>query len=310
MLKLGFITDIHHCDPQLTSHGIVANGHLREMLADSALRSVDLLIDLGDRTTETDCFAGDHALVLEVADAFRSFRRPQIHLNGNHDLVRLTSDDNAAALGSPLGSHVVDADEFELIVWQLNPRFDELNRALAIGDGDLDWLRETLLASRKPSLILTHFPLDGGSMIANFYFEGPGEILAGYSNSAAARDLISSCGHVVACLSGHTHWNRLTTIDGIHFITLQSLTENFTTYPQPALSYATLEIDSQRRELNWTVYGADRAQFRLPLRPSGLHWRRTPPALRARFERLIASQSTELEATSATDRKALKNFRR
>ena len=234
----------------------------------------------------------------------------QVHLNGNHDLVRLTPQDNASALGSPLGSHVVDADEFALIVWQLNPRFGELNRALAIGDGDLEWLRETLLASRKPILILTHFPLDGGAMTANFYFEGPGEILAGYSNGAAARELISTCGHVVACLSGHTHWNRLTTIDGVHFITLQSLTENYTTYPQPALSYAILEIDSQRSELNWTVYGADRAQYRLPLRPIGLRWRRTPPALRARFERLIANQSAELEATTAADREVLKRFRR
>ena len=310
MLKLGFVTDIHHCDPQLTSHGIVASGHLREILDSPALESVRALIDLGDRATETESFDGDHALLLEVAEVFKTFGKPQLHLNGNHDLVRMTATDNAAALGGPVGSHVMELDGFELIVWQLNPRFVKMGKALEIDAADLSWLRDTLAASREPSLILTHFPLDGGAMTANFYFEGAGQILAGYSNSAAAREIICASDSVVACLSGHTHWNRLTTIDGVHFITLQSMTENATTYPHPALSYATLELDLETSSFNWIVHGADRVQYMLPLRPSGLRWRRIPPAMRERFERLIASPSAYLEPVSATEREVMRDFRR
>ena len=308
MLKLGFITDIHHCDPQLTSHGIAADGHLREILAKLKLESVMALIDLGDRATETDSLVGDHALLLEVAEVFKTFEKPQLHLNGNHDLVRMTPVDNAAMLGGPVGSHVMELDGFELIVWQLNPRFAQMGRALEIAATDLEWLRETLKNSHKPSLILTHFPLDGAAMIANFYFEGAGQLLSGYSNSAAAREIICASDFVVACVSGHTHWNRLTTIDGIHFITLQSMTENATTYPHPALSYATLEISDQ--QFHWTVYGADRVQYQLPLRPTGLHWRRTPPARRARFERLVAAPSAYLEPPPEAELEDIKNFRR
>ena len=43
------------------------------------------LIDLGDRATETDSLVGDHALLLEVAEVFKTFEKPQLHLNGNHD---------------------------------------------------------------------------------------------------------------------------------------------------------------------------------------------------------------------------------
>ena len=308
MLKLGFITDIHHCDPQLTSHGIVACGHLREILKSSELEDVRALIDLGDRATETESLDGDKALLLEVAEVFKTFQKPQLHLNGNHDLVRMTPDENAAALGGPVGSHVMELNGFALIVWQLNPRFVEMGQALEIAITDLEWLIDTLSHINQPSLILTHFPLDGGSMIANFYFEGAGQILAGYGNSAAAREIICASDFVVACLSGHTHWNRLTTIDGIHFITLQSMTENATTYPQPALSFATLELT--QNQFHWTVYGADRAEYRLPLRPTGLHWRRTPPALRTRFERLIATPSATLEPPSEAELEEMKNFRR
>jgi hypothetical protein len=53
----------------------------------------------------------------------------------------------------------------------------------------------------------------------------------------------------------------LTVLDGIAHLTLQSLTETFTTFPEPAVSWALLELDDA---IAWQVFGRDPFQTRLP----------------------------------------------
>jgi 3',5'-cyclic-AMP phosphodiesterase len=70
-------------------------------------------------------------------------------------------------------------------------------------------------------------------------------------------------------LAGHVHWNTLTTIDGTPHLTLQSLTEAFTT-GQASACTAVLEID--RDVLRWTVSGQDPFAAQLPWRTSKARW--------------------------------------
>ena len=51
----------------------------------------------------------------------------------------------------------------------------------------------------------------------------------------------------VVWLAGHVHWNTVTLVDGIPHVTLQSLTETFTTHPEPAAAWGLLELGDIHR---------------------------------------------------------------
>jgi hypothetical protein len=65
------------------------------------------------------------------------------------------------------------------------------------------------------------------------------------------------------------HWNTLTVVDGTPHITLQSLTEAFTTGEASGCT-AVLEIDGEA--LRWTVSGHDPFTMSLPWRNSKPQW--------------------------------------
>jgi 3',5'-cyclic-AMP phosphodiesterase len=64
------------------------------------------------------------------------------------------------------------------------------------------------------------------------------------------------------------HWNTITTIAGIRHITIQSMSERFTTMPEPAAAFAMLDISES--ELDLVVHGEDPFAVRMPFRASGV----------------------------------------
>ena len=74
----------------------------------------------------------------------------------------------------------------------------------------------------------------------------------------------------LVALAGHVHWNTLTMVDGTAHLTLQSLTETFTT-GEPAGSTAVIEIDGD--EFRWTVGGLERISMTLPWPKAKPQWR-------------------------------------
>lgn len=65
------------------------------------------------------------------------------------------------------------------------------------------------------------------------------------------------------------HWNTLTTVDGIPHLTLQSLTESFTTMPEPAAAWGLLELDET---IVWTVFGKDPFSARIEAAETQRRW--------------------------------------
>jgi 3',5'-cyclic-AMP phosphodiesterase len=153
------------------------------------------------------------------------------------------------------------------VFWNSAVRFE--HGGFHVAPDDLGWLEADLAATDLPTLIFSHLPLDNGSMIGNFYFEKAVPTGAHYVEGAAARDVIERSGKVIACLAGHTHWNACNTIDGIHYITIHSLTESFTTHPYPTGAFGILAIDES---LTVEVFGRDPALHRLPIKALGSHW--------------------------------------
>jgi hypothetical protein len=75
---------------------------------------------------------------------------------------------------------------------------------------------------------------------------------------------------VILCVAGHVHWNTLHTVGGIPHITIQSLTESFTTGGEAAEAWATLEFGEG--EIHWQTLGRDPIKLTLQQRSLEAHW--------------------------------------
>lgn len=268
LLRLALIADIHYGADSQTKWGSAALTLLNAALAEIDAYQPDMLIDLGDRISDEDPKT-DARLLREVAERFERVRAPRVHLLGNHDLEYLPLKTSEALLGTPLRHHVVEQDGWQLIFWHADPHYRKGN--LSIAEEDLNWLEATLSGLSQPSVIFTHVPFSGGSMVGNYYFADRPVGRAEHKNAAEARALVEASDHVSLVVAGHTHWNALHTSNGIHHLTIQSLSETFTTHPEAAGAWVGLELGEQ---IELEVYGRDPFHARLPLRRAGHHWLR------------------------------------
>ncbi len=262
-LRLAIITDIHHGRNDETKHGEKALDLLSAVLAQMQEYKPDLVVDLGDRITDEDA-GTDRRLSREVAERFERVEVPRVHLIGNHDVEFLPRTFHESLLGTPVSHHSVHRNGWHLIFWHGTPHYRKGN--LNIAPDDLAWLENAISEASYPAVVFTHVPVDGGSTVGNYYFEDRPEGRAEYYNGAEARALITGSDSVVLTVSGHTHWNKLTTIDGVHFVSLQSLTEGYNSSSKPAGAWMTLELGKRIRV---NVHGNDPLALELTPRTRG-----------------------------------------
>ncbi len=267
-VRLALVTDIHHGADIGTKGGRQALPLLHDFCDWVEGMQPDLVVDFGDRISDVDRET-DMALTQDVAAVFERLTVPRVHLLGNHEVGKMTLDDAETALGQSLKSHSCDVGGFHLVFWNADVRMHSDPRRFEIAETDLSWLAADLAVSARPTIVLSHIPLDNGSMIGNFYFERLLPGMGHYHNGAAAREIIEQSGTVFLCLAGHVHWNRHTAIDGVHHVTIQSLTERFTCHPQVASAHALLEVGD---DIRLEVFGNDPFALRLPLKSPEHHW--------------------------------------
>lgn len=256
-MKIAIISDIHH------SREASMLEEVERFVAAATASGADLLLDLGDRIDDTNR-ESDLALADELADAFRKFPGPRLHLQGNHDVVNLSAEDHERALGRRPGHIVHDMGDIRLLVWEPSVHFHR-PRGFDPASPHLDWLVATLAADSRPAIVATHIPVSGASMAGNYYFaNNPG--LATYPDAEAVRMAVERTGNVAMWLSGHVHWNSLATVGGIRHITFQSTSETFTTNGKHALAWGYLEVAGLEAEL--TINGRDPLLLRFPFMPS------------------------------------------
>jgi Icc protein len=266
--RIAVVADIHHGRDTFTKRGTAALGLLDGFIDGVNGGNFDAVIDLGDRISD-ETAERDAALQREVAESFRRLgNKPRHHVIGNHDLAMLTAEENASILDTPLHTRAAIVGEHRIAFWQPDVSLTA-ERGLFLRDGDLEALEKLLGADDRPTLLVTHVPLSGHAQTGNYYFErNPGH--ATYAENAEIRSVIAKAPCPLIALAGHVHWNTLTMVDGTAHLTLQSLTETFTT-GEPAASTAVIEIDGD--EFRWTVGGLDRISVTLPWPKAKSQWR-------------------------------------
>jgi hypothetical protein len=265
-IRLAFVADIHHGQDSFTKLGTHALGLMSEFSRFVADARPDAVIDLGDRISDCD-HATDLRLEQEVAEAFGPIDAPRYHLCGNHDRDHLTVAENEAILRQPLGHRVVDLGGWRLVLWAADSRIHRPG-GFVLRETDLLWLAATVAAADRPLAIVSHVPISGHAQTGNYYFER-NPAFSTYPGAERARAVLRRASVPVVCVSGHVHWNTLTTVDGIPHLTLQSLTESFTTMPEPAAAWGLLELDET---IAWTVFGRDPFTARIEAAQTQRRW--------------------------------------
>lgn len=275
--RLAFVGDIHHGRDTFTKKGTAALSLLDRFVAEADGGAFDAVIELGDRISDEDA-EQDRRLLREVASRFARLRRPRHHVSGNHDHAMLSPQENEALLDAPLGCRAVEIGALRIVFWQPDVALSR-QRGFRLAEGDLARLERLLGQDDRPTLLVSHVPLSGHAQTGNYYFErNPAH--ATYAEVADIRRVIASAPCPITAVAGHVHWNTLTIVDGTPHITLQSLTETFTT-GVPAGSTGVLEIDGDA--MRWTVSGLDPFAVVLPWRRAKRRWTAPLP----RFDALL-----------------------
>lgn len=270
-LELLLLSDVHNGPPFEAKAGPAALAELSAVLERLESEDAHMLLDLGDRINNADA-EQDAKHMAEVAAAFKATSKERHHLLGNHDVKLLSAADNERILGHPVGNRLLNTAGWTLMLWGPPPRFQR--DGCVVPDEDVQWLKGALDGLDRPTVIFTHVPLGGGSMRGNYYFEGDPAAGASYRELSALQELVLGNDNVKLAVAGHVHWNSVNIIDGLPFITIQSLSELATTAPHPAGTWAKLRVDDLSAQLR--VEGLDRFELNIPLRRDGRHWLRRP----------------------------------
>lgn len=266
-LSIALLTDIHAGADKGTKIGSRAPALLDQAIEAINGLNVDLVVEMGDRINNATAAEERHYLE-KTAVQLRGLSAPVVHLMGNHDIVNLDPSESAGALGKPMDSRSLDLEGWHLVFWQANVALTR--RGFEIAERDLDWLSHDLSDCVLPTVVFSHIPFSDASMQGNYYFERYPAGAGGYRNASQARDLLAECPTAVLAVAGHVHWNSWHCIDGIHHLTAQSLTETFTTYPEPAGAWVLITLSEEA--IKFEAFGREPTTLTLPLRPPGQRW--------------------------------------
>jgi hypothetical protein len=265
--RIAIVTDIHHGKDQFTKKGSAGLALLEDFARFVADTRPDLVIDMGDRISDCD-HATDLGLEREVADIFARMETPRFHICGNHDRDYLTVAENADILGQDLASTTIDIGDWTIVIWRADSRIHRPG-GFILPEADLLWLAGVVRNATQPLAIFSHVPVSGHSQAGNYYFERNPEASTYPGAAERVRAILAGARVPVACFAGHVHWNTLTMVNGQPHFTLQSLTETFTTHPEPAGSYALLELSET---IDWTVFGKDTMRVSMAAAETARRW--------------------------------------
>ena len=274
-VRLALVTDIHAGVERSNVRSGQAIALLDGVVQEANARAADLLVTLGDNVNATSPEHDRHWLA-EVKQSLSRCTAPAVPLFGNNEYKFLDADEAADALGCSAASEVRKLGGWTLLFWRPSCSLS-LEEGPRLTAADLAWLESALAAASYPAVLFLHAPIDAHSMVGNLYFENRPD-LARYANAAAARRVLEASGKVVLVLAGHVHWNAASTINGIHYRTLASLTDTFQSAEAapPSGTWALLELAGDGR-MSLEVFGREPMSWSAPANAEGARWRNPLP---------------------------------
>lgn len=260
-MRIGVVADIH-CGPDRDSLPGSRSPVLLDAFVDAmkAFRP-DCVVDLGDRINSV-ANGQDRVRTLWVRRRLCEVGVPVYHVLGNTDVQSLGKEAAVSALGKPAPCECVDLGVGRgalrlLLLDTVDPAVEGVGGA--VGPDQLTWLADRLGEGRLPCLVCAHHPFDEPALDGHRYFEERPD-LAAVSNRGEVRSLFERSGCVRGVLTGHLHWSRTASIEGIPYIAIGSLVESAYTGGEPCGAFGLVTVEpgsfevavSGRQPARWT----------------------------------------------------------
>lgn len=236
-MKIAVVNDIHVGRCLEYNGKIRASSHLVEGMLENFLQDIirqhspDVLVNLGDLIRSEDK-ESDLKKYRRLMANFEQIKLPMIHLLGNHELKKMLLEEiesvwqDSGFNQNSYGSQ--DIDEFTLI-WVGLEIDSKDHRIRKLPLDQLNWLKNLLKQTKRPTIILTHCAIDDHDVNGNFFYEAcdnRNKTALFLKNQESIRDVISASGCVVAVLQAHLHYFHTKQIDGISYITCPAMGDN------------------------------------------------------------------------------------
>ncbi|MBS2018329.1 MAG: metallophosphoesterase [Deltaproteobacteria bacterium] len=262
-LTLGFVTDLHFGPAAYHDGKLRKLTHHAADLTRTVVRAMnetvkpDLLVNLGD-DIEDESRAVDLARYAECQGILRECRAELVNVAGNHDTIHLTKSDLTEVWRreGPL-FYSLDRGGHHLVILHTIERKDQDVR---IPHAQLEWLEADLAKTTLPALVLMHHSASEQDLDDSFWFKGLAH-LALVQERQELRRILEESKKVRAVFNGHVHRNHLDVINGIPYVTFQSLIENLDEDApgRPAAAYGVARIEPSRIVVR--VHGNDPARY-------------------------------------------------
>lgn len=263
-MRIAFITDTHFGPRayhegklrKLGEHAVALSRDFVRRMND--IEKPDWVVNLGD-VIEDQSPADDAENYGQFTGILAGLDAPVLHVAGNHDQVNLSRDALAELWRHEGPLHYArDLGPVRALVL----RTDHTDTAVHLETAQIDWLGAELERSRLPCLVLIHHPLCEMDISDNVWFRNQPNICR-VAERRRIRQLLQASGKVVAVFNGHVHWNYLSVIEGIGYVTLQSLIENVDDDApgRPAAAHAIADFEGHRVSVR--IEGAERAHYRI-----------------------------------------------
>ena len=205
IVSFGVCADVHQ--------DIIHNGEERMSIFvdDMTQKKADFIIQLGDF-----CYPEkDNDTFMSI---FRKFDENAFSVIGNHDRDNGVSKEKVIEYYKmPAAYYSFDKNEFHFIVMDGNEEgaFADDGYLQAISEAQMEWLKDDLTATDKKTIvfILQSLIYD----LAN-YREDVREIFS-------SQNLDDGSKKVIACFNGHKHSDKINQVDGIWYITINSMSD-------------------------------------------------------------------------------------
>lgn len=264
-ITLGLVSDLHF-GPEACFGGKLRKltAHARELAAGFVERMnaevhPDLVVNLGD-DIEDESIEADRARYAEVVSVLGGCRAELVHVAGNHDLIHLGKEDLLSIWQRDPGGELYssfDRGAFHFVVLHTRERKDH---DVSLGDEQLAWIALDLDRHPGPTIVAMHHSAADQDLRGNRWFEGSPHLCL-VRERRRLRALFAQHGDVRAVFNGHLHWNHLDVIEGIPYVTLQSLIENLDDDApgRAAAAHAVARISERRIVVE--VHGAEHARY-------------------------------------------------
>ncbi|WP_409342238.1 metallophosphoesterase family protein [Paenibacillus sp. MBLB4367] len=265
-LRFGIFADLH----QDIMHD--APERLQAFIERMERERVDFIIQLGDLCLPKP----ENETILRI---WNGFTGPKYHVIGNHDTDISTREAFMAFIGMERNYYSFDAGDYHFVVLDANFFRAEDGRMLAfergnyspyyavpqsipfVTDEQLDWLRRDLSATEKQTIIFSHQGLlneeDG---IVN---------RTDMHNLLTAANEEAGFGKVAACMNGHNHVDNVTTVDGIHYVEVNSISNQWLGDSYACVRYSEA-ISNAHPNLKYVVPYRDPLYAIVTLMPNGM----------------------------------------